>query len=122
MKIKIVTYNKKYVTGPYLNHQIGFEAEVGEREDPMDVLEELKCMADAFNSKTNKFDETLVVPEIPTKWVDPHNLPEDQRIAALIADINTCSDVKILETYKFIAKQNPQLTEAYELKMKELTQ
>lgn len=123
MKIRTVTYSKKYVTGPYLNHQPGFEADLEEGEDPVAALLELKALADKFDRATNNFEDTLVPVIQPERFdTEPINeLPEDQRITALISDINSCKDIKVLESYRFIVKQNDQLQAAYDLKMKELT-
>lgn len=70
MKITKVTYQAAYVTGPFLQHKIGFEAEVGDREDEMAALEELKHMADAFDRKINNFEERLVVPSVQQERFD----------------------------------------------------
>lgn len=39
---------------------------------------------------------------------------EDQRIAALIADIYSCAELKVLESYRIMAKANPELQAAYD--------
>lgn len=46
---------------------------------------------------------------------------EDQRIGVLVADINSCTELKVLESYKILAKTKPELQEAYNLKLKELS-
>jgi hypothetical protein len=66
MKIIKVTYQNKYITGPYLNHQPGFEAEIdGTVEDPIECLLKLRAIADAFDKKVNNFEERLVSADQP---------------------------------------------------------
>lgn len=48
-------------------------------------------------------------------------LPEDQRIASLIADIYSCQELKVLESYKLIVKTNQSLQEAYDQMLKKLS-
>lgn len=40
---------------------------------------------------------------------------------ALIFDINSCTELKVLETYHLLAKKNPSIQEAYDKKLKELS-
>lgn len=47
--------------------------------------------------------------------------PEDQRIAMLIADIYSCGDLKILESYKVMARAKPELQAAYDAQLIKLT-
>lgn len=68
MKIKEVTYSNKYVTGPYLNHQPGFVADVGENEDPIEALMKLKAIADEFDRRVNNFEERLVSEMQPERF------------------------------------------------------
>lgn len=43
-------------------------------------------------------------------------------IESLLADIDSCKEVKVLESYKFLVKGNLRLQEAYDKKMDELKQ
>ena len=47
--------------------------------------------------------------------------PEDKRIATLIGDIYSCSEVKVLESYRIMAKSAPELKAAYDQQMKKLS-
>ena len=42
------------------------------------------------------------------------------KVAELIQHIKTCTELKVLESYKFIAKKDPDLQSAYDNKLKEL--
>jgi hypothetical protein len=47
--------------------------------------------------------------------------PEESRLSAtqsIINDINTCKEVKVLESYRLIAKSNPEIQTAYDNKLK----
>lgn len=48
--------------------------------------------------------------------------PEDQRIAALIADIYSCSELKVLESYRIMVKANSELQAAYDMQKNKLSQ
>lgn len=41
-------------------------------------------------------------------------------IEGLVEDINSCTDIKVLDTYKLLVRGNDQLTAAYEKKLAEL--
>ena len=46
----------------------------------------------------------------------------DDRIAAMIADIYSCTEIKVLEGYRLLAKTKPEFQAAYDQQMKKLTQ
>jgi hypothetical protein len=121
MKITKVTYQASYVTGPYLQHRIGFEAEIdgGNGEDEMKALATLKELADAFDKQVNNFEERMVVDTFIDKEIEVSR-PSDTK-SALIADVKSCKEIKVLETYRLLAKKDPEIQAAYEAKMDELT-
>lgn len=126
MKIKEATYSNKYVTGPYLNHQPGLVADLEEGEDPVEALIKLKAICDAFDKRVNNFEDRLVVPSIqPERMDEPQEIqlerPSDVK-TALIQDIMSCNEVKVLESYKLLVKSQPELQAAYDKRMEELTQ
>lgn len=53
--------------------------------------------------------------------IKQNRMPEDQRIAALIADIYSCFELKVLESYRIMAKANPELQAAYDMQYKILS-
>ena len=46
--------------------------------------------------------------------------PKESAQTDMIAAINSCTDIKVLESYRLIAKSNPEFQEAYDKKLKEL--
>lgn len=54
MKITKITYQKAFITGPFLQERIGFEAEVIEEiQSVPDALAQLKGMAEDFHKQSN---------------------------------------------------------------------
>lgn len=54
MKITKITYQKAFITGPFLQEKIGFEAEVIEEiQSVPDALAQLKGMAEDFHKQSN---------------------------------------------------------------------
>jgi|HubBroStandDraft_3_1064219.scaffolds.fasta_scaffold07562_4 hypothetical protein len=54
MKIERITYQKAFITGPFLQEKIGFEAEIDEHVQSVhDALMQLKSMAEDFHKKAN---------------------------------------------------------------------
>lgn len=132
MKIDRVSFQKIYPTGMnYINHRIGFEAILNEGEDAVAAVEQLRDLADIANLKTN---HSFAVAMEYTEGSNPPPKPtsEEQRIAALIQDINACTSVS--ETSKWgkevgllsfepmvTDNDNDKLTAAYNAKYFELT-
>ena len=46
--------------------------------------------------------------------------PKEEAQSSIIEDINSCTELKVLEAYKLIAKSNPEFQKAYDLKLKQL--
>jgi hypothetical protein len=55
------------------------------------------------------------------KEIIQQKTPEDQRVAALIADIYSCTELKTLESYRIMAKAKPELLAAYEQQYEKLS-
>lgn len=54
MKIERITYQKAFITGPFLQEKIGFEAEIDEHiQSVHDALMQLKSMAEGFHKEAN---------------------------------------------------------------------
>lgn len=54
-----------------------------------------------------------------TKVVDVTDRPADTK-EALMRDINTCTDVKVLQSYEFLSRKYPQIKEVYDKKKNSL--
>jgi hypothetical protein len=131
MTITKITYQNAYVTGPYLQHKPGFEAELEEREDPIEALMKLKAIADAFDKKVNNFEERLVSNDFPPPAIQVEKDPTDkERILALIKDINNETVIRnpdgtggIDSWYKMVDNlqdKHPELMEAYKKRKAEI--
>lgn len=115
--IKTVNYQKLFPVGAYLNERIGFEASVDEGQDPLEVLSQLKSLADKFHKESN--------PQLDGVTADPEKLPEqqvqaDRRIGIMADDIMGCTEIKVLETYKLLTRNNAELRDVYENRMIQL--
>lgn len=119
MILKTIQYSESYEFSEYglkRWRKFGLEGELGENEDVMNAHVQLKSMVDAMKTASIaaleefKGTHTVVIEERP---IDP--------VTTVVADINSCKEVKVLETYRFIVKGNPELEFAYEEKMKELS-
>lgn len=120
MTITKITYQNAYVTGPYLQHKPGFEAELEEREDPIEALMKLKAIADAFDKRVNNFEERLVSIDSPPPAIQINKDQEDIRIGVFKEDIMSCKDIQTLETYKLLIKGKPELESAYATRKRQI--
>lgn len=120
MKIEKVFYSKKFPYAPFLNEDIGFEISLSEGENPIEALNTLKKMAEKYHRDTNP---QLFINEVPDKPVIAENKTNGKpltRTGAIIHDIGTCKELKVLESYKLIAKNNPEIQQAYDSQFKKL--
>lgn len=91
------------------------------------VMNEVKKRSDNYSvigSSRPLIDERDVLPEIHVE----KDLTEENRMLTLISDIESCTDLKVLETYGWMAanfkekKGDTRLSSAYERKYDQLTQ
>lgn len=116
MKINKVFYEKLFPTGSFQNERIGMEASLDDGEDEHEALAILKNQVEKFHrdSNPNYVEGTPIAPVLECQ------VDRGDPTKALIQDIDTCKEVKVLETYRFMVKGNQQLSEAYDRKMEEL--
>jgi len=148
MRFTQVSYQKTFNLGSYQSERIGVELELSEGESPKEALDTAKQLVEEYHKENNKGLTVTFHPEnipssafssndtpmyfVPTDKKQP--LPEDfvsdlsklkpipppkQTIEEQIA---SCTDIKILESYKLIVKKNPELQKVYDLTMDKLTQ
>ncbi len=121
MEIKTVTYKQKFPTFQYLNCDIGFEASVPPGKDPLEVLKELQNLSELFHKQSFPHLYTPNGKPITFEQVgETQVIRSANPIEALIQDINSCGEVKVLETYKLMVKGKPEVEKIYEEKMKSL--
>lgn len=114
MKITTVSYQKAFVIGPYLQEKVGLEASLDPGDDEQGVLEWLKEKVEKFHADNNPEQVDNAFNALTQAVITEKPIPADQRIAVIIADIYSCKELKVLESYKLMVKGNPELETAYE--------
>jgi hypothetical protein len=130
MKIVTVSLSRTIPTGPYANVKIGMEGTLEGEESPFDALDKLKRLIDNWYIKEYPPQESNPEPSL-TRFPPPLTGPAvieiqtdkgpDDRIAAMIADIYSCTEIKVLEGYRLLAKTKPEFQAAYDQQMEKLT-
>ena len=121
MKITTISYKQKFPTGSYLNCDIGFEASIGENENPEDAMKSLQDLAESFHksSFSHLYTENGKPITIVQVEEDKSELtPED----GLIEIIDQCRTIQLLERQrKQVERMNsPRVNEAFEKKLQTL--
>jgi hypothetical protein len=132
MKIEKVSYQKSYPIGPFLQEKISFEASV-DGDSPEEVISRLRKMADDWHTANNPhiaddqvgpYGGTITIPAINapnTTVVQQKSEPVESRIATIAKDIESCTELKVLESYRLLAKTKPEWKFIYDKRLKELT-
>jgi hypothetical protein len=129
MKIQVVQYKQKFPTGSFLNCDIGFEASIGENENPEVALKDLQSLAESFHKSSFSYLYTESGKPVEIKQVDENEQAVDKRIAAIIQDINQCTAIDEknglgvqvgLLSFAEVASKNPEIKAAYDLKLLQL--
>jgi hypothetical protein len=122
MKQGTIKYSQEFISPTGLKRWIGMEYPLDwETDDPQFILNYLKNMAEAGYSALNSNELSAPGQQGPPAIVADKPIPEDQRVALIIADIYTCTDKLVLESYKLMARTNAEIQAAYDLMMKKLT-
>jgi hypothetical protein len=131
MKVTSISFQKTIPTGPYMNEKLGVDIELSEGEHPEEAFTHAKELIDKWHKDNNphlyadkpespfgnSYSSAPFIPPLPEVQVEK---PIQDRTQALIADINSCKEIKVLESYKLIARSNPDLKAAYDLKYESL--
>lgn len=130
-----ISYKQKFPTWQFLNCDIGFEIDVPEGENPLEKMKELKNLAAEFHKQEfphlyqdNKMVGDFISPSPAIHAQTDYHISDfpneksskERTIDALIQDINSCKEIKVLESYRLIVKKYPELEDAYNLKLKSL--
>lgn len=119
MKYKGLKYTKEFEF--HIGKEwVGTDVEIEEGDDLDEVFRQVK--AKVHQLVTGSIPESQPTQQAPPREIKVDKVPEEERVSKLIEDLNTCTSVKILESYKLIAKLNPAVQAAYDLKLKELTE
>ena len=138
MKVEKISYEQLFPTGVYANQRYRMEILIEESDYDCVVGEKVvyidEAVQMAFKYAKEQVEKNFIAlnPQIqfeqpstiqaslsnePTVTYPPNVEPRSTE-EKIIEDINSCKDFKTLETYKFIQKQSPALTEAYNNKLK----
>jgi hypothetical protein len=123
------------VYGTFTPIRVEYEYPLGPKDNDQDALDDGKARAEAwFSSRYPPLDLGHSGSDSPLKYhtkeevdaatsivVDRSTLSEDRRIAALIADIYSCTELKVLESYRIMAKAKPELQAAYDIMFEKLS-
>lgn len=115
------------IYGTFTPVKVEYEYPLGPDGNDQDALDDGKERAEAwFNSRYPPVDKFSAYGCDVTQGIDvsrPTSGPlsrqvekdyqEDKRIAIIISDIYSCAELKVLESYKFVAKQSPEIQSAY---------
>ena len=126
MKILTVSYKQKFPTGSYLNCDIGFEASIGENENPEVAMKSLQDLAESFHKSSfshlyteNGKPITIVQIDDDSPIIPRTNENSKQStVERTIDQINQCSSEAVLLSFKLLAKANPEIQTAYDNKLK----
>lgn len=121
MKFKSIKYTKEFKTIMGTSEWIGAKINLDDKDNPVDVLNEAKFLVEKYHIDSN---QQLYIDDVPSIYIPKEEVKDDfgslALVASLINEINTCTKIKVLESYKFIVKSDPDLQDAYDKKLKEL--
>ncbi len=119
MKIDRIQYQKVFPIGSYATERIGLEASLEDGDTPEFELANLKKMVDDLHSATiATLEETRGT---TTKTIEEQTQDNKTPLQMMEDAINQCSTVPVLESFKLIVKNNPDLQPTYDNKLKSLT-
>ena len=124
-KITTVSYSKLYPLAVFSNERIGVEMSLEEGEDAKSALETCKSLVHEFHFEANKElyamlgTKVVAIGEDELPVVQQH--PKVTQEQSIINDISTVTDLKVLESYKLIAKSNTDIQTAYDNQLKQLS-
>jgi len=119
MQITKVGFTGTYPSGA-IWQKIMMEADLMPEDDPRKCLYELKKQVEEFFYESNgSAKKQAAIIESSEYATNPTE--EQLQLPDMISQINSCTEVKVLESYKLIARTNPEWNKAYLAKMIELT-
>jgi hypothetical protein len=118
MKPERITYRKTFNLGNYSSEAIGVDMLLDDGDSPVTALNEAKLLVEQYHKESNPilYNEINEPEQIIQKETDFMSKTEQ-----LIHDIGTCRELKVLETYKLIVRNDQAANEAYRRKLIELS-
>lgn len=95
--------------------KLGIEADLGVNENPKECYKQLGQLID----ETHK-EQTQTISFVADNVPVPEVQVEKEQPKSLVEQIESCIELKVLESYRLIAKTKPECQEAYDKKLKEL--
>lgn len=115
MKITEITYDKLFPYAPWLNQRIGIKVQVDENDNVDEVFNKAKDQVDKWYEQAGGFQsgEQIIEKNTEPKQNDP--------VVGIESAINSCTTVKVLESFKLLSSRDESVKKMYDKKMKELT-
>lgn len=118
MNIQTINYQKTFNLGNYSSERIGVEIAINAGEDAKEALETAKQLVEEFHKETNAqksvsqpYDEPVQI----IKTQSPKTLAEKTKHF-----IDLCKTKQELKQWELMCKNNPELKEYYDQKLKSL--
>lgn len=128
MQFTSISFEKLFPTGAYMNEKIRVDVSLNLGDNAMEAIDEARKLVNENFEKNNPHLVTPDIPIIPKSILEVasikeyHNHNQQAAQQPLTEQIKSCTDLKVLESYKFIVKGKPELELAYQNKLKELNE
>jgi hypothetical protein len=119
----IAKYSKKFPYAPYLNEDIGYDISLPDNatdEEMIAATIRLNSIAERAFKAMNP-QATIVATDFHTGEQGIQEVQADRRVGLIADDILSSPDIKTLESYRLLARAKPELREAYDKRLKELS-
>ena len=124
MKPTMISYQKLFPLGIYINERIGIEMQLDDGDSPEVALAKAKEIVHKFHKDSNpELVDSQPIPDDAGYKMQDEKQPEPDKIKAFIELINSKYQTsKTLESLraKVEKENNPQLQEAFDNKLKQL--
>jgi len=111
--ISTVSYQKTFNLGMYQSERIHVELTLNEGENATEALDTARNLVEEYHRKTTPVEPYEMMGTKVTEVVE-NNVP-------IIDQINSCTEIKVLESYKLIVRNDEVLNTAYRNKLIELS-
>lgn len=124
MKYKSLKYTKEFEF--HIGKEwVGTDVEIEEGDDLDEVFRQVKAKVHQLVTGSNP--ESQPTQQVPPREIKVDKVPEEERLAAMLRDILSCTELAkpngLLSFEAFVKLANkPDITAAYDLKLKELTE
>ena len=108
-----ISYKKIFVIGSYTTEHIGVEASLDRDDNPEVELAKLKDMVESMHTAT--------VAELDQYRGSHTRTIEQDAPRSLEEDILSCTDIKVLDSYRFIVRGKPVLQAAFDQQHEKLS-